>query len=208
VIANPSLRAERVPSEWEASASVSGDAGPAALSLSAAAYTGRVEGMIVWLPNFAGRWMPRNVDAARRGLDARAEANLPSARLRLSGAWSIARITWIRDGEDSGVQILYRPRSSGLFTARWAPGPWRAEVDARYTGLRYTSPSTANPLSGFWSADASLAREWRAGGWAATAALSVERLFNEKQTLIYGFPDPGRRARVDLRLRRAGPAEP
>ncbi|MFL5539739.1 MAG: TonB-dependent receptor plug domain-containing protein, partial [Longimicrobiaceae bacterium] len=208
VVANPDLRPERVPNEWELSASADARAGAAELTLSAAAYTGDVKGMIVWLPDFTFRWSPRNLDVDRRGADARLQAAFPAARLRLSGAWSIARITYVQDGEDSGIQVAYRPEHSGLFTGEWSPGPWRAELAARYTGLRYPAPAKVNALPGFWSAEAGLSREWRAGGWTAVTAIDVDRLFGERESLIAGYPEPGRRVRFDLRLRRSGIHQP
>jgi outer membrane cobalamin receptor len=203
-VPNPDLRPERVPNEWELSTS----AGVGDVTLSASAYTGDVKGMIVWLPDFSFRWSPRNLDVTRRGGDARVQAAFPAARLRLSGAWSIARITYVQDGEDSGIQVAYRPEHSGLFGAEWAPGAWRAALSARYTGLRYPAPAKINALPGFWSADLGLSREWRLGGWAAVTALDVDRLFGEKESLIAGYPEPGRRMRIDLRLRRSGIHQP
>jgi len=200
VLPNPDLRPERVPSEWEASAQYAATLGRAELSASASAFTGDVKGMIVWLPDFAFRWSPRNLDVTRRGADLRGEAHLPAARLRVTGAWSIARVTYVRDGEDSGIQAVYRPEHAGTFTARWSPGAWSAEVAARYTGLRYPVPDRVNALPGFWSADLGVSRNWRLGRWAAVTAVRVDRLFDEKQSLIAGFPEPGRRVRFDLRL--------
>ncbi|HET7230649.1 MAG TPA: TonB-dependent receptor, partial [Longimicrobium sp.] len=208
VVPNPDLRPERVPSEWEASARYGGTVGPAELSLTAAAFTGGVKGMIVWLPDFAFRWSPRNLDVARRGADARADVNLPAARLRVTGAWSVARITYVREGDDTGIQVAYRPEHSGLFTAQWSPGAWRAEVAARYTGLRYPVPDRVNALPGFWSADLGVSRAWRLGRWHAVTAVDVDRLFNETHSLIAGYPEPGRRVRFDLRLSRADLHQP
>ncbi|MFL5386090.1 MAG: TonB-dependent receptor plug domain-containing protein [Longimicrobiaceae bacterium] len=208
VAPNPDLRPERVPNEWELSAAAEARAGAAELTLSAAAYTGDVKGMIVWLPDFTFRWSPRNLDVDRRGADARLQAAFPAARLRLSGAWSIARITYVQDGEDSGIQVAYRPEHSGLFTGEWSPGAWRAEVAAHYTGLRYPAPAKVNALPGFWSAEAGLSREWRVGGWTAVTAIDVDRLFGERESLIAGYPEPGRRVRFDLRLRRSGIHQP
>jgi hypothetical protein len=208
VVPNPDLRPERVPNEWELSASADAAAGPARVTASAAGYTGDVKGMIVWLPDFSFRWSPRNLDVARRGADGRVQATFPGASLRLTGAWSIARITYVQDGRDSGIQVAYRPEHSGSFDAEWAPGAWRAELAARYTGLRYPAPAKVNALPGFWSADLGLAREWRMGGWTAVSALDVDRLFGERQSLIAGYPEPGRRVRVDLRVRRSGLHQP
>jgi outer membrane cobalamin receptor len=208
VVPNPDLRPERIPNEWELSASADASVGAADLTLSAAGYTGGVKGMIVWLPDFTFRWSPRNLDVERRGADARVQAAFAAARLRLSGAWSIARITYVQDGRDSGIQVAYRPEHSGLFAAEWAPRPWRAELSARYTGLRYPAPAKVNALPGFWSAELGLSREWRIGGWSAVTAIDVDRLFGERHSLIAGYPEPGRRVRFDLRLRRSGIHQP
>jgi outer membrane cobalamin receptor len=205
---NPDLRPERVPNEWELSAQAEARAGGAELTLSAAGYAGGVKGMIVWLPDFTFRWSPRNLDVDRRGADARLQAAFPAARLRLSGTWSIARITYVQDGHDSGIQVAYRPEHSGLFGAEWAAGAWRAELAARYTGLRYPAPAKINALPDFWSAELGLSKEWRLGGWAAVTAIDVDRLFGERASLIAGYPEPGRRVRMDLRLRRSGIHQP
>ncbi|HEX8693917.1 MAG TPA: TonB-dependent receptor [Longimicrobium sp.] len=200
---NPDLGPERVPGEWELGASWSPSLRGLDLTASVAAYTGDVRGMIVWLPDFAFRWSPRNVDVDRRGLDARAEAALPAADLRLVGSWSAARIVYDSTGAGEAVQLAYRPRHFGFFSAEWSPGAWRAGAAARYTGLRYPAAARVNALPGFWSVDLDLAREWRIGRWAAEAALHVDRLFDETSSLIAGFPEPGRRLRLDLRVRRA-----
>lgn len=205
---NPDLRPERVPNEWELSAQADARAGGADLTLSAAGYTGGVKGMIVWLPDYTFRWSPRNLDVDRRGVDARLQAAFEAAHLRLSGAWSIARITYVQDGHDSGIQVAYRPEHSGVFGAEWAPGAWRAELAARYTGLRYPAPAKINALPGFWSAELGVSKEWRLGGWAAVTAIDVDRLFGERASLIAGYPEPGRRVRMDLRLRRSGIHQP
>ncbi len=208
VVPNPDLRPERVPGEWEASAQSTLGLGAAEVSVSASAFTGGVKGMIVWLPDFAFRWSPRNLDVARRGVDARVEAGFPAASLRLAGAWSAARVTYLRGGEDTGIQVVYRPEHSGLFTARWSPGAWRAELAARYTGLRYPVPDRVNALPGFWSAELNVSRAWRLGRWAAVTAVDVDRLFDETGSLIAGYPEPGRRIRFDLRVSRADLHQP
>src|SRR5205085_10920025 len=118
------------------SAGTTRQAGPAELSASASAWTGSVRGMIVWLPDFTFRWSPRNVDVLRRGADLRGEAAFPAARLRASASWSYARVTYA-DPAAAGLQLAYRPRNSGLLAATWAPGRWRGELGARYTGRRY-----------------------------------------------------------------------
>jgi hypothetical protein len=38
-----------------------------------------------------------------------------------------------------------------------------------------------------------------------TAAVDVDRALDEKDSLIEGFPEPGRRVRLDVRVARTGP---
>ncbi|WP_420125312.1 TonB-dependent receptor [Longimicrobium sp.] len=200
---NPDLRPERVPNEWELGASASTFFGDAEVTAHAAAYTGDVRGMILWLPDFRFRWSPRNVDALRRGIDTRAEVRLPGAGLRLSGAWSMARVTYDEPGV-RGIQLAYRPRHTGSAGAEWRRGAWRVDAFARYTGVRYPAAARVNALDGFWSTALRAGRDWRVGGWTMTAAVDVDRALDEKDSLIQGFPEPGRRVRLDVRVARTG----
>ncbi|HEV3052185.1 MAG TPA: TonB-dependent receptor, partial [Longimicrobium sp.] len=200
---NPDLRPERVPNEWELGASASTVIDAAEVSAQAAAYAGDVRGMIVWLPDFRFRWSPRNVDALRRGLDARAEVALPRAGVRLTGAYSLARVTYDEPGV-RGIQLAYRPRHTGSAGVEWRRGGWRMDAFARYTGLRYPAAAEINALPGFWSTALRAGRDWRVGGWTMTAAVDVDRALDEKDSLIAGFPEPGRRVRLDVRVARTG----
>ena len=204
VAPNPDLRPERVPNEWEVGASASTLLGGAEVSGHAAAYAGDVRGMILWLPDFRFRWSPRNVNALRRGIDARAEARLPRAGLRLSGAWSMARVTYDEPGV-RGIQLGYRPRHTGSAGAEWRRGGWRMDAFARYTGVRYPAAARVNALPGFWSTALRAGHDWRVGRWTMTAAVDVDRALDEKDSLIQGFPEPGRRVRLDVRVARTGP---
>ncbi|HEX8393840.1 MAG TPA: TonB-dependent receptor plug domain-containing protein, partial [Longimicrobium sp.] len=105
IVPNPELRAERVPNEWEAGAAASGTLAGARVSASAAAYDADVRGMIVWMQRFNGRWTPGNVNAHRRGAEARGEARV--ADLRVSASYALARITYDRELDDD-VQVVYR----------------------------------------------------------------------------------------------------
>jgi outer membrane cobalamin receptor len=202
---NPDLRAERIPNEWELGASTAFGVGPAHLSIYATAYDSDVRGMIVWAQRFTNRWSPVNVDAHRRGLDTRADATLAGGALRVSAAYALARITYDRAGDgDDGVQVVYRPRHTGSLGAEWSRGPWRARAATRYTGARNPTPTDANQLPGFWSTELGAARDWRVGRWTMTTAVDVDRALDEKGHLIEGFPEPGRRARLNVRIARTG----
>jgi vitamin B12 transporter len=198
---NPDLRPERVPNEWELGASASTLIGGAEVSAYATAYTGEVRGMIVWLPDFRFRWSPQNVDAVRRGVDTRAEVALPAAGVRVRGSYALARITYAEEGARD-VQLAYRPRHTGSVGIDWRRGPWRVDAAARYTGERYPQAARVNALPGFWSTEARAGRDWRVGAWTMTTAVDVDRALDEKDSLIAGFPEPGRRVRLDVRIAR------
>jgi outer membrane cobalamin receptor len=203
VVPNPDLRPERIPNEWEIGASTATTLGGVSLSAYATAYDSDVRGMIVWMRRFNDRWSPGNVDAHRRGLDLRADAVLPGNGLRVNASYSLARITYDREGrDDDGVQVVYRPRHSGWVGAEWGAGAWRAEARARYTGARNPTPTEANVIPGFWATQLRVARDWRMGAWALSTALDVDRALDEKGHLIAGYPEPGRRARLDVRIQR------
>lgn len=204
VQANPGLLPERVPSEWEAGASVEETLGAVDLSAGASAFRSDVRGMIVWAPDFRFVWRPINLDTRRSGADVWSEVGFRRVGVTLSGAYTLARITYDREGGDDSVQVAYRPRHTGWVRAEWRPGPWRLEAGAAYTGTRYPGPSSANALPGFWSTSAGVSREVRWGGASLTATVRAERLLDEKDALIFGYPEPGRRVRVDLAARRAG----
>ena len=199
---NPDLGPERVPNEWEATAGWTRGIGGAEVSTHLAAYRGDVRGMIVWLPDFRFRWSPRNVDALRSGAEARAEAHLPAAGLRLHGSYSLARVTYAAE-EARGVQLAYRPRHGARAGAAWSRGGWRVDAAARYTGTRYPAAAPVNALPGFWTTSLRAGREWRLGGWTLDAAVDADRLLDERDSLIAGFPEPGRRVRLDVRVARA-----
>ncbi|HEY0018485.1 MAG TPA: TonB-dependent receptor [Longimicrobium sp.] len=200
---NPDLRPERVPNEWELGASASTVVGGAEVSAHAAAFAGDVRGMILWLPDFAFRWSPRNVDALRRGIDTRAEVLLPRAGVRLTGAYSLARVTYDEPGV-RGIQLPYRPRHTGSAGVEWRGGGWRVDAFARYTGVRHPAAARVNALPGFWSTALRAGRDWRVGGWTMTAAVDVDRALDERDSLIAGYPEPGRRVRLDVRVARTG----
>jgi vitamin B12 transporter len=202
VAPNPDLRAERVPNEWELGVSAERRAAGSTLSAGASAYRSDVRGLIVWLPDYRFVWSPRNTDAKRKGVDAWAEAAL-GASVHLTAAYSLAAITYDRPGDADTVQVAYRPRHSAHLRGAWAPGPWRVDAGAEYVGRRNPDPSPANALPGFWTLDAGAAREWRAGRWTLETAVRVDRLRGERDALIAGYPEPGRRLHLDLRLRGA-----
>jgi outer membrane cobalamin receptor len=192
---NPDLRAERIPAEYDLGASASGG-GAVIWRVAADAYLADVEDMIVWSPDYRFVWSPRNIDVRRSGLDIDATLNLPSA-VEVRGQYSLSRVTYDRPGD---VQVIYRPRHTGGVTLSWRPDEWRLNAEARYTGVRYPVPAKINALDPFWTLDLRVQRDLRIAGWRVTPSLDVDRLFDNTDALIFGYPEPGRTFRLSLGL--------
>lgn len=203
VAPNPDLEAERIPSEWEIGALLSGRLTGAGAAAGARLYQGDVKGMITWLPDFRFVWSPQNTDVRRRGVESWGELSWPERGVRLSGSYALAAVTYDRTGNADTVQVAYRPRHSAQLRGEWSRGPWSAGVGVLFTGTRYPAPAPLNPLAPFWTLDLNVEREWRLGAGSLTTALHVDRLLDEKESLIFGFPEAGRRIRLDVRLRLA-----
>jgi outer membrane cobalamin receptor len=202
---NPDLRAERVPGEIEAGASLRGSVADWALSLRATAYRGDIDGMIFWAPDYRFIWSPSNQDARRTGVEASAELSSPRNGMRLSGSWTYARATYDRGPADDDVQIAYRPRQSGTLSAWLNRGPTTVGATLRYTGDRTTSPSRFNTLPAFWTVDFVINHSRQFDGGAVTFDLRMDRVFDNDASLIFGFPEPGRTVRAGVRITPAGP---
>lgn len=202
VAPNPDLGAERIPSEWEGGAALAGGIGGVSGRLAARFFQGDVRGMIVWLPDFRFVWSPQNLDVKRRGLEVRGELGIGGG-VRLATSYTLAEVTYDRPDDPEPIQVAYRPRHTAHFEGGWEGGGWRAGLDAHYTGTRYPAPAKLNALDPFWTFRLRLGHERRIHGIDLSANLLVDRLFDEKETLIFGFPEAGRRLRLELRLRRA-----
>lgn len=218
---NPELRAERVPSEIEVGFQVGGVLGEADgagrplgapadrharrsrvhASLALSLYRGDIRDMIVWAPDYRFIWSPRNVDVNRRGAEVRGELRALGDRLSLSGSYAYARVTYDRGGDDDAVQVIYRPRHTAAATVAWQLQDWRLDAEAHYTGKRYPVAAPVNALPGFWTVAAGVSRNWRMGAWRLITSVRADRLFDRKDSLIFGFPEPGRTVRFQVELR-------
>jgi outer membrane cobalamin receptor len=162
----------------------------------ASAWCGNTDDLIVWMPDYRFIWSPRNTDVRRRGADASASIGLGA--LTLDAGWSYAKVAY-RNLEDD-VQVLYRPRHTGSIALQAAAPRWQARVESRYIGARNTAPTRLNSLPGFWTVNVSGSARTAVSGFLLETRLSVDRLNNEQESLIFGFPQPTRVLRVELRI--------
>lgn len=203
VVPNPDLRPERVPSEWEAGVAFAGGRA-VGLSGGLSAFRGDIAGMIVWQPDFRFVWSPRNIDVRRDGLEAWLGADVTLREggvLKVKAEYSLVRITYDR-GDPEPVQILYRPRHTAAVRADLDMGAWSGGGSAHYLGARFPVPSPVNELPGFWSIDLSVRRSWRWAGGRVRTALRVDRLLDQTDALIFGFPQPGRTLGLSVEVQR------
>ncbi|MDZ7778476.1 MAG: TonB-dependent receptor [Gemmatimonadota bacterium] len=198
---NPDLEAERVPSEWVAGASYEHELSGTMAMLELEAYQGDIEGMIIWLPDYRFVWSPRNRDVRRRGAEVSARLRRPSAGLDLRGHVSWNRTTYDRPGLDD-TQVVYRPEWGGGTVATWSSDRWRAAITTDYVGARYPVPNRVNRLPAFWTTDLALARSWATPLGDLEVGVELDRVFDHEDSLIFAFPDPGRTARLTVRLGR------
>ena len=199
---NPDLEPERVRSELELGVSTTLDVARIPIALGTSVYRSDVSGMIVWAPDHRFVWSPHNRDVKRRGGEAWLRTTL--ARDVEAGGWlSVARVTYDWPGDADSVQVVYRPRYSGGATFDWNPGAWRVGARALYTGVRYATPGLSNPLPGYWDVRLALSREWRRGPALLVASLRVERLLDNTDSFIHGYPEAGRRLFIELGVRPA-----
>jgi len=202
---NPNLRAERIRGELELGFSGALGFGSALVDLSGEVFTGDVRDMIVWLPDFRFVWSPRNVNVRRDGGEIRGRVHLGDRDLSVGGHLSINRVTY-RDGVGTeGVQVVYRPRTTGGIDTGWRRGGWFANLHARHVGMRYPVPAAANALDPFWTVEASAGGEFTAGSWSLHPLLRIDRLNDAREPFIHAFPEPGRTFRFELRAVRSTP---
>jgi outer membrane cobalamin receptor len=189
--ANPELRAERADElelgvRWQRTA----------ISVEAAAFTGGIDDLIVWAPDYRFVWSPQNENVARRGAELSGRAR--RAHWQASASFTHARITYDRIAGD--VQVAYRPRNTGRFSLEHQADRFDLRLESSYIGQRTTAPTALNTLPGFWTTGAAIAARAQPHNIATTISLRADRLLNEKGTLIFGFPDPGRQFVLELRL--------
>lgn len=197
---NPELRGERVPLELEVGATAR-TAWPVRTDAGIALFQGDVRDMIVWAPDFRFVWRPRNTHVRRWGGEAWADADLlPGLRARASYALSV--VSYDSPGS-TGAQLAYRPRHTGRVALEWSRGDWRTSLASDYTGERYPTAARVNRLPPYWRTELSAGRGWRFGDWRTELSVHVDRLLDEKKSMIFGYPEPGRTFRLKLDLERA-----
>jgi iron complex outermembrane receptor protein len=187
---NPDLRPERV--RWEVETALRQDLGRRT-SLGVRLFSGRVDDMVIWAPDFRFVWSPSNFDVRRRGAELSLSAH-PLGNLSLDLAAGYSAVTY--DIPD-GAQVEYRPRVTYSSSAVWSPGAWTADLRWHYVGRRFPNSAGTNPRPAFSLMDVGIERQLGRG-----LALRGEArdLTDARAEFIAGFPTPGRSYFLTLNL--------
>jgi outer membrane cobalamin receptor len=202
---NPSLAAERVPSEVEVGGSVLARWRSLGSMLGVDLYRGDVRGMIVWAPDFRFVWSPRNVDVKRWGAELWGQLDLRPLGIELSGTYSRTSVVYDWPGPNDSVQVAYRPRNAGAVEMHWSVSRWEVMARARFVGTRYPVPARVNALPGFWTIDTRVCATLPWGGIVVVPYVVVDRLLDRTDSMIFGYPEPGRLFEIGLSI---GPRRP
>ena len=195
VRSNPALREERS-RDFELGLDWSPEPG---VSASAAVFDRRLEGAIVWLPDFQFIWSPRNLPRARvRGVEL-------SGRWRLAGGWELQGVyAWAParfDFPGNRNPLPYRPSHVGRLEVAYGRGSFSTALEARLTGARYPNLAGTNALAGYVLA------EWRAtwrrdlASGELTLEARLENLLQSSYEVVFGFPAAPRSLHATLRYR-------
>lgn len=200
---NPSLRPERL---------VAGEAGitahVAGVMLQAVGFRHRLSDAIVREVTAAQRFRRVNRDRiTSHGVELLAEAR--AGVLALATDLTLQQVSLRDPAAARERRPEHQPRVFGSASLQAPlPGELRARVVARHTGAQFcTDPESGNhrELPAGTRVDADLAREWRWGrseAWLSRAEvrLAVDNVADATTWDLCGLPQPGRLARLQLRL--------
>jgi outer membrane receptor protein involved in Fe transport len=195
VRSNPELREERsrdleLGIAWSPRASVLGEV---------TVFQRRIEGAIVWLPDFQFIWSPRNLPRATvHGVEVSGRL-APRSPWEVNLAYTFAPIRF--DFPGNGNPLPYRPDHLAHLTAAYRAGPLRVSLESTYTSRRYPNLAGTNALPAYLLLDASLALRRDVPAGELDLELRIENLTDLAYEVVAGFPGAGRAVGAALRYR-------
>ncbi len=170
------------------------------LSFGATYFHNAMRDMILWSPGRGGVWSPVNIGRATiRGWETEAGIGPVMGTVRVD--W---HYTWLdaRDhsGEPNtdGMQLPYRPEHAHSVSCSFAAGPFFFRGDLTYFSRRYTTAANTVYLPPSHTVDLAVGCCWPFVGGAAEATFKMFDIEDERNTMIEGYPVPGRRFRVNV----------
>ena len=194
---NADLEPERVPLEIEGMLGWLAESHDLLALFQARAYTGRVDDLVLWAPDFRFVWSPDNFDVRRSGVELAGRLEIRSLYADLSTFASFTSITYARP---DGPQVIYRPRGNQSVQLTITPPLFRLRVAWRRMGERFPNHGGVNALEPESILDLSLATELMLGRVPLELIVSVHDVLDTRPQFIAGYPTRGRSFTLRVRM--------
>lgn len=166
---------------------------------------------IIWLPNQSGLWTPSNLSKVNvQGVEAGVKYNYdrPKWKLRTGIMYAFTRSInqkGLSATDATGVnkQLPYTPVHSGNIFCRAEFGSWSAEIQERYTGLRFTTLDNERyqSLKPYGLLSASLSKRFVLPWVEVATRFTLNNLLNVYYENIENRAMPGRNFMLTLQLK-------
>jgi iron complex outermembrane receptor protein len=166
-------------------------------------YISRINGWIFWKPTQYQYWAPENVALVfSRGLEfsIKTTTDINNAKIIVQANYNLCKTS-----EPDGQQLIYIPVHSFNSWAGLIYKGYQLDVQAGYTGKRYTQTETEEEtsetvLEPYFLGDMSLSKEVNLHKFRLNFNFSVRNLFNKDYQVVLARPMPGRNYSLILGL--------
>ncbi len=164
-----------------------------------------VNDQIKWLPGSGGVWQPVNIRAVKsEGLELDFELgsidNLHRLRFSYTRSRSVKNKAEYPGDPNVGNQLPFLPREQLNATLQTGYRRLRAGMQVSYAGFRFTDLSNdpLNILPAYWQSDCWISGKFDWGGLELRPELRINNLFDQRFSILSGYPLPGRTFAITL----------
>ncbi len=197
VRSNPDLKPERA-AEFDVGLHFeSNDSALGEYSFSSTYFRRKVDGTIIWLPDFRFIWSPRNISKViAQGVELSLAWGLPNERLKLDVNYTFTDSRFDLPGNRNPVP--YRP--GHVLNSEWTfkVAEFRLSFDQKWVSERLPNVAGTNAVPSYWLVDFTASRQVQVAGLELLPKLSLHNVFSENYAVVSNFPMPGREYRFSL----------
>lgn len=172
----------------------------------AGVFQNRIQNWIVWVPSSLF-WTPHNVHTVEsKGFQTRLNSNYQVGKIRLLNSHAMQWVdaspvkTSNPDVFQTGRQLIYMPRHTQLHTLGLKHKSLFVELQATYTGLRYTSSDNSSSLPAFWLLNLHLEYSLRLRKHDLHLFARVNNMLGEEYQVLSWRPMPLQNAQLGVRM--------
>jgi outer membrane cobalamin receptor len=169
--------------------------------LEMAAFDSKIDNLIVWSVDESFNYSPVNEDAKINGVELGAAWRSNGDRLGWRASYT--RLSAKNDGSASpnrGKHLAYRPRHKVDVQAHFDLRYFTLGGSFQFVGERFTNPENSKSLPEYKLTNFSIARQIHWENFNALLQAEVRNVFDERFSIIDGYPMPGREFRASLKL--------